>query len=242
MVEATNVSKSFGKVNVLNSVSFKLGSEKVTGLIGANGAGKSTLIRMIATLIKPDSGNIHVAGFDTQKNPFEVRKRIGVLLGGEIYLYNRLTARENILYYAQMQGIPKGLAQTRINEYAEKLDICEYIDRKTFGFSVGMRQKVAFIRSIIHDPDILLLDEPSTGLDLISANVVHKMIQQYKDCGKSILISTHNPYEMESLCDDFLFVKHRTIHAFGEKNQLLATSEQTNVFDAAISFLGEGTK
>lgn len=221
MVTIKNVTKSFGKKVAVDDLSFCAEEGKITGLIGSNGSGKSTTMRMIATLLKQDKGTITINDIDTAKNPVEARKQIGILLGGDVSLYDRLTARENILYFADLQGMTKEKAEKSLKELSDLLDMSEFLDRRVAGFSRGMRQKVAFARSIIHDPDVLLLDEPSTGLDINSIKDVQDFILFCKERKKTIILSTHNAHEMEILCDNIVFIDNGKVIAEGKKEDLL---------------------
>ena len=231
MIVIQNITKQFGKKTAVNDISFAAHSGRITGLIGSNGSGKSTTMRMIATLLKQNQGRILIDGIDTVKQPQKAREKIGILLGGDISLYERLTAEENILYFADLQGVDKKTSQKRLLELSELLDMKDYLHRKAAGFSRGMRQKVAFARSIIHSPEVLLLDEPSTGLDINSIKDVQNFILWCKSQGKTILLSTHNAHEMEKLCDDLVFIENGTIVAHGEKQQLLQKSGCIDVAD-----------
>ena len=229
MISIHNITKTFGSTVAVNNISFCAKDGSITGLIGSNGSGKSTTMRMIATLLKQTEGTIQINGIDTVKQPQKAREKIGILLGGDVSLYERLTARENILYFSDLQGVSRGVAQGRLNELATLLGMNDYLDRRVAGFSRGMRQKVAFARSIIHSPDVLLLDEPSTGLDINSIKDVQDFILYCKSQGKTILLSTHNAHEMEKLCDHLVFIENGSLMAQGEKNELLRESGCSDV-------------
>lgn len=231
MIKVDNLTKQFGKKIAVNNISFCAESGIITGLIGSNGSGKSTTMRMIATLLKQNKGTILINNIDTIKQPHKTRDKIGILLGGDVSLYDRLTARENILYFADLQNVERKIAEQRLNELVELLDMRDYIDRRVGGFSRGMRQKIAFARSIIHSPDILLLDEPSTGLDINSIKDVQNFILYCKSQGKTILLSTHNAHEMERLCDNLVFIEEGRIVAQGEKKFLLQESGCSDTAD-----------
>ena len=231
MIKVDNLTKQFRKKVAVNNISFYANSGVITGLIGSNGSGKSTTMRMIATLLKQDKGTILIDDIDTVKQPNKARERIGILLGGDVSLYERLTAKENILYFADLQNVERTTAEQRLNELTGILGMSDYIDRRVSGFSRGMRQKVAFARSIIHSPDVLLLDEPSTGLDINSIKDVQNFILYCKSQGKTILLSTHNAHEMECLCDNFVFIENGIIVAQGEKKALLQESGCSNTAD-----------
>ena len=235
MITIKNITKTFGKKIAVDDLSFCAEPGKITGLIGSNGSGKSTTMRMIATLLKQDSGTIEINGIDTIKDPVGARKQIGILLGGDVSLYDRLTARENIMYFASIQNVTPADAEARLNELSKLLDMEEFLDRQVAGFSRGMRQKVAFARSIIHDPDILLLDEPSTGLDINSIKDVQDFIIFCKERQKTIILSTHNAHEMETLCDNIVFIDEGKIIAEGNKDELLKKNNCKYVSDMFFS-------
>ena len=235
MITIKNITKAFGKKIAVDNLSFCAEPGKITGLIGSNGSGKSTTMRMIATLLKQDSGTIEINGIDTVKDPVSARKQIGILLGGDVSLYDRLTARENIMYFASLQNVNPADAEARLNELSKLLDMEDFLDRQVAGFSRGMRQKVAFARSIIHDPDILLLDEPSTGLDINSIKDVQDFIIFCKERQKTIILSTHNAHEMETLCDNIVFIDEGKIIAEGNKDELLKKNNCKYVSDMFFS-------
>lgn len=240
MIAIENVSKQFRDKLAVNSVSFTALAGEVTGLIGANGSGKTTIMRMIATVYKPSAGNISVCGVDVKKNPAGVRKNIGVLLGGDISLYRRFTAYENIEYYALLQGMSKTEAKQSIEVLSETLGIKDYLYRKVDGFSRGMRQRVAFARAIVHDPQVILLDEPSTGLDIYSIRDVQNFIISCKKRGKTILLSTHNVSEMENLCDKVAVLDNGSKIFEGDIQSLMSDMKSENLMDAFFKLVGCG--
>lgn len=205
MIEIHEVTKKFQDkkkfITALKHVSFSVKEGQVVGLIGENGAGKTTLLRTIATLLTPTDGTISVDGYDTIKNSDEIKKRIGVLFGGETGLYDRLTARENLEYFALLYGLSKHETKVRIDDLSKMFGMRDYLDRKVSGFSKGMRQKVAIARTLIHNPRIILFDEPTTGLDITSSNVFRQLVHQLKREGKTIIFSSHIMEEVSLLCD-----------------------------------------
>lgn len=240
MIAIENVSKRFRDKLAVNGVSFTARAGEVTGLIGANGSGKTTIMRMIATVYKPSAGNISVCGVDVKKNPAGVRKNIGVLLGGDISLYRRFTAYENIEYYALLQGMSKTEAKQSIEVLSETLGIKDYLYRKVDGFSRGMRQRVAFARAIVHDPQVILLDEPSTGLDIYSIRDVQNFIISCKKRGKTILLSTHNVSEMENLCDKVAVLDKGSKIFEGDIQSLVSDTKSENLMDAFFKLVDCG--
>ncbi|WP_456276634.1 ATP-binding cassette domain-containing protein [Bacillus sp. AK128] len=205
MIHIQDVTKTFKDkktyVTALKHVSFSIQQGQVVGLLGENGAGKTTLLRSIATLLQPTEGSITVDGFDTIKDANEIKKKIGVLFGGETGLYDRLTARENLEYFAGLYGLSKHETKVRIDELARMFGMRDYLNRKVGGFSKGMRQKVAIARTLIHNPDIILFDEPTTGLDITSSNVFRQLVHQLKRDQKTIIFSSHIMEEVTLLCD-----------------------------------------
>lgn len=205
MIKIHEVTKQFKDkkvfVTALKHVSFTIEKGEVVGLLGENGAGKTTLLRSIATLLTPTEGSIKVGEHDTVKNPDAIKKNIGVLFGGETGLYDRLTARENLEYFASLYGLSKHETKVRIDELAKMFGMRDYLNRKVGGFSKGMRQKVAIARTILHDPEIILFDEPTTGLDITASNVFRQLVHQLKSEGKTIIFSSHIMEEVSMLCD-----------------------------------------
>ena len=201
MIKILNISKKFNNVEALKGVSFDVNNGEIVGLLGENGAGKSTLLRIISTMLAPTSGTALVNGFDLLKNPKEVRKNIGILFGSEVGLYERLTARENLEYFAQLNGMSKKDANERINTLIDKFSFKEYADKQVGTFSRGMKQKVSIARSIVHDPSVMLFDEPDSGLDFKAAKTVFNFMELCKKEGKSIIFSSHSMENIKNYSD-----------------------------------------
>ncbi len=242
MIRLSNVYKSFGGTEAIKGINLEIQSGRVTGIIGANGSGKSTLLRMIATILSPTYGSITVNGFDTVNQKMQVKRLIGLMLGGSAHLYDEMSAYENLKYHAALQNIPANLINDRVRELARMLDIETYLHRKTAGFSRGMRQKVLFAKTIIHTPEILLLDEPTTGLDIDSIIELHKLIKQIKESGKTVILSSHNVRELESLCDDLIIINGGTVMAYGEKDKLMHTANTDNITELYMLYRFGGAK
>ncbi|SHE76087.1 ATP-binding cassette domain-containing protein [Caloramator proteoclasticus] len=206
MIEVIGLTKKFKEVTAVDNVSFKVDKGEIVGLLGENGAGKTTTLRMISTMLKPTSGTAKICGLDLVNEPDKVRKKIGILFGGEVGLYDRLTARENIKYFADLSGLSSEEANRNIEFLAEMLDMKEYIDRRVGKFSRGMKQKVAIARSIVHNPDVMLFDEPTIGLDVSSSAIVQDFILDCKKKGRAIIFSSHSMREVERLCDRVVII------------------------------------
>jgi sodium transport system ATP-binding protein len=201
MVKVKNLTKKFGEITAVNNISFEIKKGEIFGLLGENGAGKTTTLRMLATMLQPSSGTAEICGFDIIAKPEEVRGHIGILFGGESGLYDRLTAEENIAYFGELNDMEKSSIKSRITHLAKVFGMEEYLNRRASKLSKGMKQKVAFARSIIHNPDMMLLDEPTSGLDVSSVRDVHDFIASCKTEGKTIIFSSHSMNEVEKLCD-----------------------------------------
>ncbi|NTU21262.1 ATP-binding cassette domain-containing protein [Brevibacillus sp. HB1.2] len=200
MIEVKDVSKRFKEIAAVQHVSFRVEAGEVYGLLGENGAGKTTTMRMMATVLTPTEGDIEISGFSVRQQPLEVRRRIGILFGGDVGLYSRLTARENIAYFGRLYGLEQARLEERIHSLSRMLEMDDFIDRRVGAFSRGMKQKVAIARTLVHDPDVILLDEPTTGLDVTAATIFRRMVGKLQEEGKTILFSSHNMGEINKLC------------------------------------------
>lgn len=200
MIEVKDVSKRFKEIAAVQHVSFRVEAGEVYGLLGENGAGKTTTMRMMATVLTPTEGDIEISGFSVRQQPLEVRRRIGILFGGDVGLYSRLTARENIAYFGRLYGLEQARLEERIGRLSRMLEMDDFIDRRVGAFSRGMKQKVAIARTLVHDPDVILLDEPTTGLDVTAATIFRRMVRKLQEEGKTILFSSHNMGEINKLC------------------------------------------
>lgn len=226
MIKVEQVNKQFKDkkqtVKAIDHISFEIKKGHVVGLIGENGAGKTTLLRMLCTLIEPDEGTITMDGKNIFDHKEQVRSRLGVLFGSETGLYNRLTARENLEYFGSLYGMTPHEIKAQIDILGKRFGMQKYLDRKVEGFSKGMKQKVAIARTLIHNPDIVLFDEPTTGLDITSSNIFREFINQYKSEGKTILFSTHIMDEIAHLCEDVIMMHKGQIVYEGGLEQLYA--------------------
>lgn len=229
-------------VTALKHVSFSVKQGEVVGLLGENGAGKTTLLRMVATLLTPTDGKIKVAGFDTQENANQIKHKIGVLFGGETGLYDRLTARENLVYFATLYGLGKHETKVRIDDLAKMFGMRDYLDRKVGGFSKGMRQKVAIARTLIHNPDIILFDEPTTGLDITSSNVFRQLVHQLKREGKTIIFSSHIMEEVSMLCDTVAMMHKGELVYHGNLEELYRSEGSSDLNYIFMSKLVRGNE
>lgn len=205
MITVDGIHKSFGKVHAVRGVSFNAPDGKITGLLGPNGAGKSTTLRVLYTVLTPDEGSASIDGVDVVSNSLDARRSIGALPHGA-GLYPHLTARENIAYYARLCGLEKGAIDDRVQHLVSLLEIDDFADRKTKGFSQGQRTKVAIARSLVHNPQNVILDEPSNGLDVMATRSLRELILKLRDAGHCVLFSSHVMQEVAALCDDIVII------------------------------------
>jgi sodium transport system ATP-binding protein len=205
VITVNDIHKSFGKVRAVRGVSFDAPDGKITGLLGPNGAGKSTTLRVLYTVLKPDSGDASIDGIDVVTDGLSARERIGALPHGA-GLYPHLTARENIAYYATLCGIGGNHIDDSVNSIIDLLEIGDFADRKTKGFSQGQRTKVALARALVHNPQNVILDEPSNGLDVMATRSLRELILKLKEDGRCVLFSSHVMQEVAALCDDIVII------------------------------------
>lgn len=207
MIVVDGIRKSFGEVEAVRGVSFTAPDGRITGLLGPNGAGKSTTLRILYTVLRPDAGSASIDGVDVVADDLKARQRIGTLPHGA-GLYPHLTARENIAYYAALCGLDRGIIADRVAGIVKLLDIGEFADRRSKGFSQGQRTKVALARALVHDPQNIILDEPSNGLDVMATRTLRKLILRLRDDGRCVLFSSHVMQEVAALCDDICIIAH----------------------------------
>jgi sodium transport system ATP-binding protein len=205
MIEARNLTKTFkdkkrGVITAVNDVSFTCRPGQIYGLLGANGAGKTTTLRLLATLLQPTSGSARLAGFDVAAEANQVRAHVG-FLAASTALYGRLTAREMITYFGRLNGLPDPAIKERLRQLADELDMRDFLDRRCDKFSTGMKQKTSIARTLIHDPAVMIFDEPTLGLDVMTARSIVKFVRDCRNRGKTVIYSTHVMSEVEKICD-----------------------------------------
>lgn len=227
MIRIDSISKSFHQKSVINDLSLEIPSGKITALVGKNGAGKSTLIRLITGLLKPDSGTI--VNVDNL--------RIASLLGSDIRLYNNLTAKEIIFLFGRLKGLSKGAIERRIDELNESLDFRACLNQTAKTFSKGMAQKIAFVSTVIDDPDYLLLDEPSTGLDLLASHDVVSFLKYLSYSKKTILLATHNIFEISDLSDHIAVLANGRITSFVDTKAFFCQWKNNQKTEALVKMI-----
>ena len=234
LLSLVGVGKSFKEVDALTHVDLEIKTGQVIGLVGGNGAGKTTLLRLMAGVMEPSKGSI----LFQEKPVSSMRSKLGVV-PESTGLYSRLTAWENIRYHSRIYGIDDEIAWNRVNHFAKLLDITDALSRHTKGFSRGMRQKTALLRALAHGPDILLLDEPTAGLDVTSARTVRRLVGQLRDEGGTVIYSTHHLAEAQQVCDRIVIVHNGTIRADGSPDELLQETGQESLEEAYVSLTSD---
>ena len=236
MIRVEGLRRTFGPVVAANNVSFTARDGAVTGLLGPNGAGKTTSLRMIYGLLKPDAGRIDVDGLDLLSDPQAAQARLGVLpdVSG---LYPRLTTREHIEYYGELRGIPIAEIRRRTEHWLDALDMRALADRRVSGFSHGERTKVALARALIHEPQNVLLDEPTNGLDVMSTRAVRDLIRRLREQGRCVLFSSHIMQEVSALCDRIIVIAHGRVVADGTPDDIRAATGKADLEDAFVSLV-----
>jgi sodium transport system ATP-binding protein len=219
MIEVDGLGKQFGTVRALDGVSFAAADGKITGLLGPNGAGKSTALRILSTVLAPDRGRARIGGVDLATSALEARRLFGVLPHSS-GLYPQLTARENIEYYGRLHGLPERLIAERVDALIARLELGAVADRKSKGFSQGERTKVALARALVHDPQHVMLDEPTNGLDVMATRHLREWLRELRSQGRCVLLSSHVMQEVEALVDDLVIISAGRVTLRGSPAEL----------------------
>jgi sodium transport system ATP-binding protein len=224
MIEARGLSKRFrdkkrGEIRAVESVSFRCEPGKIYGLLGANGAGKTTTLRMLATILEPTDGTALVCGYDIVEQPEKVRASVG-FLSSATALYPRLTAQEMVEYFGRLNGLDEPTLKKRVDDIFKRLDMDGFRDRRCDKLSTGMKQKTSIARTLIHDPPVMIFDEPTLGLDIMTARTIIAFIRECRDLGKTVIFSTHVMSEVEKLCDVIGIIQGGELLAEGSLPQL----------------------
>jgi len=209
--------------HAVDGVTFEAPGGKITGLLGPNGAGKTTLLRVISTSLQPTSGQVMVDGRDVAADPLAVRQRLG-FLSGNTGLYGRLTPRELMRYFGDLHGMDAETLDARINDLAGTLGMQTYLDKRCDALSTGMKQKVNIGRTLVHDPEVIVFDEPTTGLDVPAAENILALVEQCREEGKTVILSTHHMHEVERICDHIVMIHEGKLRFTGSVAQMREVS------------------
>ena len=242
MIEAHHLTKTFrdkkrGEIRAVDDISFRAEPGRIYGLLGANGAGKTTTLRLLATLLRPSSGSAAVAGFDVARDPEKVRAHVG-FLAASTALYGRLTAREMITYFGQLNGLAPAEIKVRIKRLSAELDMDEFLDRRCDKFSTGMKQKTSIARTLIHDPAVMIFDEPTLGLDVMTARAIVRFVRECRDRGKTVIYSPHVMTEVEKLCDQIGIIHGGRLVAEGTLAELRHRHGEQDLEEIFVKIVG----
>jgi sodium transport system ATP-binding protein len=241
MIEARLLTKVFrdkkkGEILGADGVSFKVDPGRIYGLLGANGAGKTTTLRLLATLLRPTSGTAIVAGHDIVSEPDKVRAHVG-FLATSTALYARLTAREMIAYFGRLNGLAEAELRERMRTIADELGMHDFLDRRCDKLSTGMKQKTSIARMLVHDPQVMIFDEPTLGLDVIASRAIVQFVRECRDRGKTVIYSTHVMSEAEKLCDVIGIIHGGKLRAEGTLAEINARTGETGLEESFVKIV-----
>jgi sodium transport system ATP-binding protein len=234
---AEGLVKRFGPIAAVDGVSLAVSSGEVVGLLGPNGAGKTTTLRMLAGILTPDTGCVCIGGLDIHERPLEAKRRLG-FLSGDTQLYQRLTTREVLRYFGRLYGMADSVIDARTTRLVDELEMLDFADRPCGTLSSGQKQRANIARAFLHEPDVLILDEPTVALDVISGQFIVESIRRQREAGRAVLFSTHIMSEAEYLCDRILLLHRGRIIDEGVLDDLLARSGCRNLTDAFLLRVG----
>jgi sodium transport system ATP-binding protein len=244
MIEAQGLTKRFRErggreICAVDEASFRCEPGRIYGLLGSNGAGKTTTLRMLATILRPTAGTARVAGYDVLESPEQVRKRVG-FLSTATALYGRLTAREMVEYFARLNGLNNRRLREHVESLFARLAMDEFADRRCDQLSTGMKQRVSIARTLVHDPPVMIFDEPTAGLDVMSARAILAFIRECRNEGKTVAFSTHVMSEAEKLCDRIGIIHRGRLVAEGTLDELRARYGCGELEEIFVHLVGEG--
>lgn len=244
MIVVDNLTKRFplqggGTVLAVDRLSFRVGAGEVYGLLGPNGAGKTTTLRMLLGLLQPTSGQAAIAGFGSSEHPDEVKRRVG-LVSANAGLYHGLSVREMLLFFADLYAVPDAQAQIELDRLAQLLGLGEILDRRCANLSTGQRQRVTLARALIHRPPVMLLDEPTLGLDVLAAQVINEYIEHLRGEGKAVILTTHHLDDAERLCTRFGLMHKGALVSEGTLGELRERTGCRNLIDMFLKLSKTG--
>jgi sodium transport system ATP-binding protein len=243
LVSASGLTKVFsarkrGEIRAVDNLSFEAHAGEIFGLLGVNGAGKTTTLRLLATMLKPTGGKAAVCGHSISKEPQSVRRRIG-FMSTATSLYGRLSAREMVTYFGRLNGMSREAIENRSKELFDLFSMNQFLDRRCDKLSSGMKQKVSIVRTVLHDPRVMIFDEPTAGLDVLTSRTIVDFVKDCRTRGKCVLFSTHIMEEVEKLCDRVGVIHDGKLLARETVEALKARTPSGRVEDAFVSLVGE---
>jgi sodium transport system ATP-binding protein len=238
VIELDGLTKAYGDVLAVSGLSLRVDAGEVYALLGANGAGKTTALRCLATLLRPTSGTARIDGYDAVAQPLEVRRRLG-FLAASMGLYQRLSAREVLRYFANLNGLEGAAAEARIDEVVAAFGLDGFADRLCGKLSTGQRQRVSIARAVVHDPPALVLDEPTLGLDLLSADAILRFVQDARARGRAVIFSTHQMDEVQILADRVGIIAGGRLAAEGTVDEIVGRAGEANLARAFLRIVRE---
>lgn len=237
VVVVRNLKKYFQNVKAVDGISFNVHSGEIFGLLGSNGAGKSTTLKIICGILKPTDGKVEVMGVDVVKKPIEAKKYLGYLPETP-HLYDKLTGNEFVEFIARLRNMDEKKWRGKRKKFADFFELSEFMDMRIGAFSRGMVQKLAFMSAVLHEPDIIVLDEPMSGLDPRYSKMMKNWIKNYVNNGKSVLLSTHMTSTAEEICNRIAIIHRGKVMICGELNEILKKTSTTNLEDAFVKVVG----
>jgi sodium transport system ATP-binding protein len=242
MIEARSLSKRFqdkkrGEIRAVDNVSFSCKPGQIYGLLGANGAGKTTTLRMLATILEPTDGTAVICGYDVVEHPEKVRANVG-FLSTATALYPRLTAQEMVEYFGRLNGLDEPTLKKRVDDIFNRLEMDDFRDRRCDKLSTGMKQKTSIARTLVHDPPVMIFDEPTTGLDVMTARTIISFISECRDRSKAVIFSTHIMSEVERLCDHIGIIHDGKLLTEGTVAELRAKYNEHNIEEIIVKVVG----
>ncbi len=238
-IEARNLTKDFEELRAVDDLSFEVKAGEIFGLLGPNGAGKTTTLRMLSGLLTPSSGEAFINGHSMSNQKIEARKSLGFLTG-EMDLYRRLKPLELLKYFGNLYEVPEKELNDRVNHLAEVFGINEFKDRYCEKLSTGQKQRVSIVRTLVHDPQVVILDEPTTGLDIMASEFILQFIRKMaKEEGKTVIFSTHHLNEVERLCDRIAIIHEGRLKHYGTMEEAKNITQRENLADAFFNLVTE---
>ncbi len=237
MISVNNISKAFGDVQALDGASFTAEDGQITGILGPNGAGKTTCMRIVYGLLRPDNGQVAIGGVNSLESPLAAKRQLGVF-PDKLGTWERLTTREIIEYFASLHGMDRQQRGLALNGIIDELELHDIIDRRTKGFSQGQRMKVGLAACLVHQPQNMLLDEPSRGLDVMATRILRDYLKAQRDAGRCIVFSSHVMQEVAALCDKVVIIAQGKVVAEGTTTAICEQAGEEDLENAFVKIIG----